>query len=74
MKGKNQKNKIAVYQITEDGKIIKEYPSISECAIEENINNSTLKAYLSLSEFRENGTRRQCKGKYFIKKIQSSQE
>ena len=74
MKGKNQKNKIAVYQITEDGQIIKEYPSISECAIEENINNSTLKAYLSLSEFRENGTRRQCKGKYFIKKIQSNQE
>lgn len=74
MKGKNQKNKIIVYQITENGDIIKEYPSINECAIEEGINKNTLQSHLKLSEFRENGTRRQCKGKYFIKKIQSNQE
>jgi hypothetical protein len=69
MKGKNQKSKIKVYQITESGEILKEYPSINECAIEEGINKSTLQSYLNLSEFRENGIRRQCKGKYFIKKI-----
>lgn len=68
-KGKNQKNKIPVYQITESGEILKEYSSINECAIEENIDVTTLRSHLSLSEFRKNGTRRQCKGKYFIKKI-----
>lgn len=69
MKGKNSKLKIAVCQITESGEILKEYPSINECAIEEGINKSTLQSHLRLSEFRENGKRRQCKGKYFIKKI-----
>lgn len=74
MKGKNQKNQVSVYQITENGEVIKEYSSISKCATEEGINKSTLQSHLNLSPFRENGKRRQCKGKYFIKKIQSSQE
>lgn len=69
MKGKNQKNKKAVLQITEDGDIIKEYPSIRECAIEESIDVGTLRSHLSLSEFKRNGKRRQCKGKYYILKI-----
>ena len=69
MKGKNSKLKTVVYQITESGEILKEYPSINECAIEEGINKNTLQSHLKLSEFRENGMRRQCKGKYFIKKI-----
>lgn len=69
MKGKNSKLKIAIYQINESGEILKEYPSINECAIEEGINKSTLQSHLKLSEFKENGIRRQCKGKYFIKKI-----
>ena len=68
-RGKNQKNKIPVLQITENGTIIKEYPSINECAAEENIEVNTLRSHLKLSEFRKNGDRRQCKGKYFIKKI-----
>lgn len=74
MKGKNQKTKIPVLQITENGEIIKEYPSINECALSENIDVGTLRSHLSLSEFKKNGKRRQCKGKFFIKKIQSSQE
>lgn len=69
MKGKNSKLKIPVLQITVDGEFIKEYPSINECAIEEGIDTNTLRSHLSLSEFRKNGKRRQCKGKYFIKKI-----
>ena len=73
-KGKNQKNKIPILQIDENGKIIKEYPSIRECAQSEKIDVSTLRSYLSLDEYRLNGKRRQCKGKYFIKKIQSKQE
>lgn len=74
MKGKNQKTKKPVLQITEDGNIIKEYPSINECAIEESIDVGTLRSHLSLSEFKNNGKRRRCKGKYFILKIQSSLE
>ena len=69
MKGKNQKTKIPVLQITENGEIIKEYPSINECALSENIDVNTLRSHLLLSEFKKNGKRRQCKGKFFIKKI-----
>ena len=73
-KGKNSPLKIRVLQILEDGTPIKEYESIGECAREENISLATLKSYLSETEFTLKGKRRICKGKYFIKKIQSKQE
>lgn len=69
MKGKNQQTKKPVLQITENGTIIQEYSSINECAIAEGINVETLRSHLKMSEFKENGKRRQCKGKYYILKI-----
>lgn len=69
MKGKNQKTKKPVLQITENGTLIQEYPSINECAIAEGINIKTLRSHLKMSEFKKNGKRRQCKGKYYILKI-----
>lgn len=72
MKGKNQANKIPVYKVDLNGNILEEYSSIAECAEKENINNTTLKSYLSLDMYDSRGKRRICKGRYFIKKIQSN--
>ena len=69
MKGKNQANKIPVYKVDLNGNILEEYSSIAECAEKENINNTTLKSYLSLDMYDSRGKRRICKGRYFIKKI-----
>ena len=49
MKGKNQKTKIPVLQITENGEIIKEYPSINECALSENIDVDLVETYINLT-------------------------
>lgn len=68
-RGKNSSLKIPVARISESGDVITIYNSIGECAREENIKVSTLRAYLKLSEFTQKGTRRMCIGKYFTKKI-----
>lgn len=73
MKGKNSPLKIQIQKTTADGMVILEtYPSISECAQQENINKSTLQSYLKLDPFDSKGNRRMCKGRYFTKKIQSN--
>lgn len=68
-KGKNQKSKITVYQIDIDGNILNEYPSIAEAARTNHISSAAMQSYFRESEFKLDGQRRQCGGKYFIKKI-----
>ena len=72
MRGKNSPNKIAVYKVDLNDNILEEYSSIGECAEKEGINKSTLKSYLNLDKYDTRGKRRICKGRYFIKKIQSN--
>lgn len=68
-KGKNQSNKIAIYKIDINGNILEEYDSIATAAKSNDIKICTMQSYFRESEFKKNGDRRQCGGKYFIKKI-----